>query len=430
VSNLTVSPWRKLLRWSRRIALTMTVMLLAVVAWVPLQQQLLRYRVERLLRDMQSIRLHQSTWQDAQGLMSRWGAWGHYDGRCTELSCTYKIDLEDGLSGLTESVLGGRLNDLAFNPVTFRVYQILGGNWANMDAVFIVQDGSIVRTRMQLQIEIPHEHFIPQPREAEGFLQVVAKSRPSLTQSLKPPSSWVLGRNEQLAEHPDYKVGRPGGCESCLDAEVTYALNTSPAEVLSLTNYQLDCLTSKPCSHLEDLLPAARDWHLYGQPWDLTNRPARPQPDLPQPCRTPVWALGRDAATVIAVTTFTSEAIAKDRQHATPASVRYEESLKGKLEYPAGSTLEIWPFINEDDYPPWGANEHLHAGQKYLLLSDHSIDLTVRAAQYEIPPTVDKAGFPPILKLDQCGVLEDTSQNRAELQRGFAMNDHLRVPEL
>jgi hypothetical protein len=43
---------------------------------------------------MHQIRLYQSTWADAQRLMHRWGAWGHYEGTCTAASCKYEIEMD------------------------------------------------------------------------------------------------------------------------------------------------------------------------------------------------------------------------------------------------------------------------------------------------------------------------------------------------
>src|SRR6185369_5315466 len=89
-------------KWAVRIVLftggvALSLVLLAFLA-VQIQQRMLRWRAERLLADMHQIRLYQSTWADAQRLMHRWGAWGHYDGSCTAASCTYKIELRSLIS--------------------------------------------------------------------------------------------------------------------------------------------------------------------------------------------------------------------------------------------------------------------------------------------------------------------------------------------
>ena len=53
------------------------------------------------MADMHQIRLYHSTWADAQKLMDRWGAWGHYDGSCTATECRYAIEIGDPMWGIT-----------------------------------------------------------------------------------------------------------------------------------------------------------------------------------------------------------------------------------------------------------------------------------------------------------------------------------------
>src|ERR1700679_451505 len=83
-------------KWAVRIVLFaggigLSLVLIAFLA-VQTQQQMLRWHAERLMADMHQIRLYQSTWADAQRLMHRWGAWGHYDGNCTAASCKYEME--------------------------------------------------------------------------------------------------------------------------------------------------------------------------------------------------------------------------------------------------------------------------------------------------------------------------------------------------
>ena len=84
-------------KWAERFVLFAggVVLALVLVAFlaVQIQQRTLRWHAERLMADMHQIRLYQSTWADAQRLMHRWGAWGHYDGSCTAANCKYEIEL-------------------------------------------------------------------------------------------------------------------------------------------------------------------------------------------------------------------------------------------------------------------------------------------------------------------------------------------------
>jgi hypothetical protein len=68
-----------ILRVLRFAGLAALAIVLLIFVAVQFQQRLLRWRAERLMADMHQIRLYQSTWGDAQRLMHRWGAWGHYE---------------------------------------------------------------------------------------------------------------------------------------------------------------------------------------------------------------------------------------------------------------------------------------------------------------------------------------------------------------
>ena len=69
------------MKWLKRTVQVVCVIALVLVmlafVLVQFQQNLLRWRGERLMADMHRIRLYQSNWADAQRLMHRWGEWGH-----------------------------------------------------------------------------------------------------------------------------------------------------------------------------------------------------------------------------------------------------------------------------------------------------------------------------------------------------------------
>ena len=76
VSKLTGTFMKWLIRifWVACLAVLSLVMLAFLL--VQFQQNLLRWRAERLMADMHRIRLYQSNWDDAQRLMSRLGCVG------------------------------------------------------------------------------------------------------------------------------------------------------------------------------------------------------------------------------------------------------------------------------------------------------------------------------------------------------------------
>jgi hypothetical protein len=70
----------------RAALLAVMILMLVLCAYIPIQQQILRHRAEKLLADIRILQLRKSTWADAQILMKRWGAWGHYEGDSVQRS--------------------------------------------------------------------------------------------------------------------------------------------------------------------------------------------------------------------------------------------------------------------------------------------------------------------------------------------------------
>jgi hypothetical protein len=136
-----------------------------------------------------------------------------------------------------------------------------------------------------------------------------------------------------------------------------------------------------------------------------------PQP--PRSCDIPLWALGRDYNTVVAVQSLsTAEKRQADGGLQEADRARIDSTLKG-AQWRNGLALDTFPFQEDPEDPSLGISEHLTPGKRYLLLYEDPFD--------------DPPG--PWLNLDRCGVWDDNPANRRELQKGFAQNDNLRGPE-
>jgi hypothetical protein len=351
------------LRIAGRTAVAISVAIFLLFALVQLQQHLLRHRAERLIADVQSIRLNKSTWSDTQALMHRWGTWGHYNGQCDFADCDYQISLRDLGSQFLMSSPGSYDRLLRFDALQAFgwLYQRLGGRIAGINFQFKVQDGVIVQTRTEFDVEstssLAHD-------KAEGSLVIIAQSRQSLNNA--------MGNNEQLARHPNYKVGRPGGCESCLMANISYTPQISQSEITRFTSFDLSCFTRfHECVILEQILPASREWHLYEYPWGETRPEDRqPPPSPPKPCDISVWALGRDAASAYLVDTISNTQDRSDPEEPHELDkVRILGTLRGTS--PWDSTAVVTAFPNQDRMgPPRYLSEHLESGRRYIVLLD------------------------------------------------------------
>ena len=406
------------MRWILRILRVAGVAILSIVlltlAAVQFQQRLLRHRAEQLMADMHQIRLYRSTWADAQRLMYRWGAWGHYDGACAADECRYQVALTDisyrGFGWLMRH--GG-----------FRIYSWFGGRAARLVISFTVHDGTIWRETAAVTVTASPK-LMSADNEFPLTLMVQTKSRQRLRRTKD--DGWIMGIDDQLARHPYYKAGRPGGCTMCEEAVVTYSTRTPPAEVDRLTTFNFSCLTQFPsCTELEQLLPAAKDWRLYHEEDSAMQQSASP----PKPCDVPLWAIARDTGHALLVEGLSKRIVkvpgfvfvaAKNTFEKGPgfnkeeARVKILTPLKGTPPWNKEAVILAHPYGGaEYDSIPVEASEHLFPGRRYIVF-----------------PVGEVLARESPIELDRCGVWEDSSENRRELEKGFAQNDELRGAEL
>ena len=178
------------------IACVIPVVLFAL--YIPIQQRIFRSRAEHLLADMQALRLHQSTWQDAQTLMHRWGAWGHYDGQCTPSACKYTIMLTDLGRGAIETFREGPFAGIVHSSIFLGFNSLFGGGLDPFQVGFVVQDGTIQRCFFDIAIPVPPEHLFFHTEDDFGYsLLLHVQSRSSLKEEI-PNAHWVLGREQDI----------------------------------------------------------------------------------------------------------------------------------------------------------------------------------------------------------------------------------------
>lgn len=371
-----------------------------VLAFAYGSQWLLRWRAQRLMAQVHSIRLYQTNWADAQKLMHEWGAWGHYDGTCTSADCRYEITL--GHSGFGVNEPGWFSLHVA--RLQFMLSALLPGlRVSTLDIVFVVHAGTIWRESAMVVVDVPPDRW---NGPDEYSLIVKAKSEDRLRRS--PDDPWILGSDAQLAEHPDYKVGRPSGCENCMAARITYSTHAPQSQIDELTNFNFSCFTRwRPCRWLGDVLPKAREWRLYGSP-DEVKQETVPSP--PWPCDIPLRALGRDFNTILAVEALQTEHKRNENGPHDVNRVRIVDILK-VVGWRNGLTFEAIPFQPQFDWSDDGIAENMEPGERYLLLWDD---------WHDNPPS-------PTISLRRCGVQPDTPEARAEIAKGRAQNDGLRL---
>jgi len=412
------------MKWLKPTARVVCVIALVLVMlafmFVQFQQNLLRWRAERLMADMHRIRLYQSNWTDAQRLMYRWGAWGHYDGNCTPTDCKYEIELTDG-SGRALETLRPSTFDWLMRFKAYTLYRWLGGRYSIVHVAFIVQDGAILRTEFYVSVQAPPKLL---DFDDEGYVLIVgARSQQALRDSEGGPH--VKGSDDDLAQHPYYKAGRPGGCEGCMMVGITYSTHTPQAEIAQLTSFDMSCLTRFfACKMPEDLLPAAREWHIYHDDEQYAiDQQSKSMP--PKPCDIPLWALARDSGTVLVVDAVSAPQPDIEDSSAEWTTARVVAFLKGKPPWPVGTTLKVLPFGGQEAFPPHERAERMEQGKRYVILPNEE---TYGVLELLSSPNEPPHG--PHISLPRCGVQDDTPEVRRQLETGFAQNDNLRGSEL
>jgi hypothetical protein len=414
-------------KWAVRFVLfaggvVLSLVLIAFLA-VQTQQRMLRWHAERLMADMHQIRLYQSTWADAQRLMHRWGAWGHYDGSCTAASCKYEIEM-DSIDRYNPRIPRHAWLDWLLAHDRLNLYQWFGGRNSAVRASFTVHDGTIWRESTAMGVSVPRRKMrrvttvdtILNSDDFDWTFSVGAVSRERLHQI--PADPFGL---EELAQHPYYKVWRPGGCKVLCQMEVAYySTHTPPAEIERLSSYNFSCFTRfNPCMHIEDLLPAAREWHLYDSEYE--SGPSVPVPKerplteysvpKPTPCsNVPVWAQARDASYVLTVEALSTE-IVKDHEHygeyhREVAKVRVVNSLKEPTPWLPGTIVDVDHVYWDTGVISSSEAEHLVPGRRYIVFpigNDRRDQLVTKDS--------------PLI--ERCGVQEDTPEIRRELEKGF-----------
>ncbi len=361
--------------------------------------------------DMRQIRLYQSTWADAQRLMKRWGAWGRYEGSCTTEGCTYLIEMSDISSSSAHHSPPSWVNWLLVHD-RFNLYHWLGGRGAQFKASFTVRNGTIWRESTGIAV-VASSRKEQKEDVFDRTLSVFAQSRQRLHPTIEDPFSF-MGPDEQLAQHPFYRVGRPSGCMiNCEIASINFSTRTPPAEIERLTSFNLSCFTRfNPCAELGDVLPAAKDWHLYDE------EPSDPNPPTPNPlpkvsCGIPVWALARDARYVLVVEALATKTVRDHGFEEEMTEVRVVDSLKGRSPWLPGAIVAAYPFPGADYDSPTQKAEHLVPGRRFIMfpIGDDRRDQRV---------TKDSP-----ITLDRCGLQEDNPEMRREIEKGFAQNDPL-----
>jgi hypothetical protein len=363
-------------------------------------------RAEHLMADIQALKLRQSNWLEAERLISRWGKYGHYEGHCDASFCRYSIGLNSPAMALGNAGFWRHLDNRFVRLTAPFIFSYSGGRLATLLTTIVVQDSVVLRKSAVFIYDVPSTSS-----GSSGY-SLIATSRAT---SRLTSGGWPLIGSEQLAEHPFYAVTRPGGCSFCLMVNVTFTPDAPDPEMRRLTTFNLNCITRlRPCRYLEDIYPAAENWHLYDG--TVGSRPLPPNhahtehASLPLACRVPLFARGREAGQILSVTALSESQERQPGEVTEKATVRLNGVLKGETGYKPGELIAV-TSRSDDEYSPLAIETPLTPGKQFLFL------------------TVYREDKSHPLELDRCLVLSDTPEIRNQLEAGVAQNDSLRYAD-
>jgi hypothetical protein len=284
------------------------------------------------------------------------------------------------------------------NSHLFDLLSRLGYRAGTVGLRIVVANDMLISDDFLVEVDVPEPSSYGLPGPTGYGLAMSVRSQPSLRSEQND-----LSYGRQMAEHPDYFVGRPGGCEGCMVGWVSFVPHLSEEEHAHLSNFQLNCFTRlvHTCQLPEDLLPAVSQYHLYGPYTD--DAPWRHQI---AECKVSPNALGRDALYVLVVDTLSKRALKLPPEpfegyaDAEYDKARVVEILKGKLPE-LGLIITVMPFPG-DRYDGLGQSpEHLEPNSRSILIWQGDLDGGV-------------------MELGTCGVIQDNPQNRAEVMSGIS----------
>jgi hypothetical protein len=335
------------LRSLSRLFFTTSLSLLALIVLAlfasKIEQYLFRRRAELLLSQLQSFELSKTPWQSAQGQLKRWGAYLEPGKPCDESECSLQITLNEFVAGyITPRNVFVKLDDyfrwrlkLSYNEGPFerielyllQAYVRLGGHPARILATIGMRNGVVWSKRFDVWIDT-YGH----PVDWSGTFRTEYTLFASASSVSRLGSQFGGLVDPQLMIHPDYTIGRPGGCTVCVAGWTKFTPYAAQADVHRLMQFDLSCLTRwSNCVTQSDIMPIP--WAQY-----LTERSLLESQGEKLHCPQFIpEVLGRDSAN-IAVVKLLDYRAASDSQgyHTGVVSARLVKRLKGVADWRVG----------------------------------------------------------------------------------------------
>jgi hypothetical protein len=367
-------------------------LVVGLVVFVQIQQRILRWRAERLLADMRELQSHKGTWADAQKIMTRWGAWGSYEGSCTAEQCTGHIEIEDSLNTFIHS----HYKQIPLLHLLYYPFSLIGEKWASAYATLRIKSGIVEESRYELRVSV----FFGNSRVSTGGYDLIG---------IEWQSANGFGPNFRTDRllHPEYWIGVTGGCLGCIKFMTEFTPLTGREKIRQLTDFNYSCITRWfSCTKEADIMPSA--WKQYQE--ELPSRQERI--DEFDQCNVPLEFFGREEENIAVVDVISRQMIRAQYGAQLAVRLRVTLILKGQIQWPLNKDVDAMVFDRYVDTLRWNSTEMI-AGKRYILLADIGKD---ESGKNEVA-------------INDCGVIPYNEQNLSAIQRGIEASLTRHIPE-
>jgi hypothetical protein len=399
---ISQSRWGRTLRF---VGVAFIALLAVSAAYVQIQQRILRWRAEQLLADIREIQMGKSTWADAQRLMTKWGAWGEWQGDCTE-DCEFRICIDDASHALHRFPVldGGNWGSRPRWPQWMnRPYGWAGGRFAVVEAEFDVRHGVIWSKSFAVLVT-------PFPERYDSRGELIPASRSSVIGQARGSTSlfhgWTHSVNSFFSPvHPEMSVFAEDDDRGHW-AVAQFTPFVDENTIRPLLDFNLECLSRwKDCRSTRELMPTAVPL------FEAFRNQAKPSTSQDAPEGLPLWILARDLEYVAIGELLTAPLGNSDIQHPRLRSFRVVKLLKGySLVSDAGIYMVGTVGSDEKCSALPKESSVLNPGTKVLMAFNEPLN----------QDPARESDFSP------CVVVPMTAQNLAAAERGIARDTVLR----
>src|SRR5438445_8039946 len=144
-----------LIRTARLVGICLVVSFVVLNVVLRVEAYRFRRQAERLMADIQALKLRKSNWLEAERIISRWGKYGHYEGHCDASFCRYSIDLESPAMTLGNAGFWRYLNSRFVRSTAPFIFDYSGGRLATLRTTFVVQDSVVLRKSAVFIYDVP-----------------------------------------------------------------------------------------------------------------------------------------------------------------------------------------------------------------------------------------------------------------------------------